>query len=179
VNEWIQGTLRSADLPTDIAILGPGFIPLKNKKGEIFFTRQGSLSMNNKGELIHKLSGYNVVALNETGNLTPISLSGKGSKAFFKRPHHIAYLTKVAINGDGVISGLYSDGQEILVAKLQIALLENPRKLDLTNIKLHLLKPTIDSGKVAYLSIDELPLGKIYGKSLENLTPELYGMNRD
>lgn len=47
---YTQGGLQSTDIPTDLAILGKGFFVVKDKKGNIFYTRDGQFYVNEVDE---------------------------------------------------------------------------------------------------------------------------------
>lgn len=63
-----QGLVQSTGRDTDLAISGSGFFAVQNTAGETFFTRAGSFTINNRGELINE-AGYNLLAwrLNNDG----------------------------------------------------------------------------------------------------------------
>lgn len=77
-----QGTLRPTNLPTDLAIEGPGFFEVQLPNGSHAFTRDGELQLNAQGRLVTK-QGYPI--LGDAGplqfdptNSSPISVSGTG-----------------------------------------------------------------------------------------------------
>ncbi|MFT7617174.1 MAG: flagellar basal-body rod protein FlgF [Planctomycetota bacterium] len=57
-----QGQLRNSDNPLALALNGDGFLVVSppNHPGEVFFTRNGDLSVNPDGELVTR-AGYNVL----------------------------------------------------------------------------------------------------------------------
>ncbi len=63
-----QGLVQSTGRSTDLAISGSGFFAVQNEAGETFFTRAGSYTINNRGELVNE-AGYTLLAwrLNNDG----------------------------------------------------------------------------------------------------------------
>ena len=63
-----QGLVQSTGRATDLAISGSGFFAVQSDAGDIFFTRSGSFSQNNRGELVNE-AGYRLMAweLNNDG----------------------------------------------------------------------------------------------------------------
>lgn len=63
-----QGLVQSTGRGTDLAISGKGFFAVQNEAGETFFTRAGSYTVNNRGELVNE-AGYTLLAwrLNNDG----------------------------------------------------------------------------------------------------------------
>ncbi len=63
-----QGLVQSTGRDTDLAISGNGFFAVQNAAGETFFTRAGSYTINNRGEMVNE-AGYTLLAwrLNNDG----------------------------------------------------------------------------------------------------------------
>jgi len=77
-----QGTLRPTNLPTDLAIEGPGFLEVQLPNGSHAFTRDGELQISAQGQLVTK-QGYLVLSDGgplqlDPANSSPISVSGSG-----------------------------------------------------------------------------------------------------
>lgn len=47
-----EGSIQITKNPLDVAIKGPGFIPITSKSGEIYYTRDGSFTVDNEGTII-------------------------------------------------------------------------------------------------------------------------------
>jgi len=47
-----EGSYQTTKNPLDVAIKGPGFIPIVSKSGEIFYTRDGSFTVDREGTMI-------------------------------------------------------------------------------------------------------------------------------
>lgn len=50
--DYQPGSVRRTDSPYDIALKGPGFIPVTSKTGDVVYTREGSFKLNKDGYLI-------------------------------------------------------------------------------------------------------------------------------
>ncbi|HBZ46980.1 MAG TPA: flagellar hook-basal body protein [Stenotrophomonas sp.] len=70
------GDLRETGNVTDVAVDGSGFFVLRDKAGALHYTRAGQFMFNDDGMLIDSVSQYQVMAMDEAGNLVPISLEG-------------------------------------------------------------------------------------------------------
>lgn len=49
--DYSQGTTKLTNNPYDVALKGPGFIPVTSQNGEVQFTRDGSFKLNTEGYL--------------------------------------------------------------------------------------------------------------------------------
>lgn len=56
--DFSQGTLNKTENTFDLAIQGDGFFKIQSNSGDISYTRNGSLTMNNNGELVTKDGDY-------------------------------------------------------------------------------------------------------------------------
>ncbi|HWH69914.1 MAG TPA: flagellar hook-basal body protein, partial [Candidatus Sulfotelmatobacter sp.] len=77
-----QGTLRPTNLPTDLAIEGPGFLEVQLPNGTRAYTRDGELQLSAQGQLVTK-QGYPVLGDGgplqlDSNNPAPISVSPTG-----------------------------------------------------------------------------------------------------
>jgi flagellar hook protein FlgE len=71
-----QGDVRQTGEDTDVAIDGSGFFVLQ-KGDELYFTRSGQFVFDKDGFLVSRLTGMKVAAIDENGELTNISITGK------------------------------------------------------------------------------------------------------
>lgn len=71
--DFSQGSLRQTGNPLDIAISGPGFFPIQNAQGEIFYTRNGHFNLDQSGFLVTQNGDYVL-----DSGLTPIFLGVEG-----------------------------------------------------------------------------------------------------
>jgi len=69
-----EGDIRQTGNSTDIAIDGTGFFVLRDESGDLHYTRAGQFRFNDAGILIDSVTDYEVMAIDDAGNLAPISL---------------------------------------------------------------------------------------------------------
>lgn len=69
------GDIRQTSNTTDLAINGDGYFVLKNKAGDIFYTRAGQFRFDENNKLIDSASGYSVMAVNSSNQLQQIDVS--------------------------------------------------------------------------------------------------------
>ncbi len=62
--------------PSDLAIGGQGFFIVRQKNGELLYTKSGEFNFNAEGQLVDKHSGGLVLGYNEKGDLVPIQQFG-------------------------------------------------------------------------------------------------------
>lgn len=67
-----EGDIRQTGNPTDVAIDGDGFFTLKDKDGNLFYTRAGQFQFNEEGLLVDSVNGYQVMGIDAAGNLVAI-----------------------------------------------------------------------------------------------------------
>jgi flagellar hook protein FlgE len=67
--------------PSDLAIGGQGFFIVRQKNGELLYTRDGEFSFNSEGQLVDKHSGGLVLGYNEKDDLVPIQQFGPSTKS--------------------------------------------------------------------------------------------------
>jgi len=70
----VAGDMRQTGNPTDIAVDGTGFFVLRDKQGQLHYTRAGQFMFDDDGLLIDSASKFQVMSLDDGGNLSPISL---------------------------------------------------------------------------------------------------------
>lgn len=68
------GDIRQTGNPTDLAVDGEGFYILRDSEGNYHYTRAGQFRFNDEGLLVDSVSGYEVMALDGSGNLASIDL---------------------------------------------------------------------------------------------------------
>ncbi|MBA3537494.1 MAG: flagellar hook-basal body complex protein [Tatlockia sp.] len=74
------GTNVGTGNPSDLAIGGQGFFIVRQKNGELVYTRDGEFGFNKEGQLVDKHSGGLVMGYNEKGDLIPIQQFGPKTK---------------------------------------------------------------------------------------------------
>ena len=70
------GDIRQTGNATDIAVDGTGFFVLRDEGGDLHYTRAGQFRFDDAGILIDSVTEYQVMAIDDAGNLAPISLEG-------------------------------------------------------------------------------------------------------
>lgn len=74
VTDFSQGNMVETGGKFDISLNGPGFFKVEDQNGKVFYTRDGSFSMNNQGELVtlegHRVLGKNgPITIGENGDI--------------------------------------------------------------------------------------------------------------
>lgn len=78
---YAVGVSAETNRPLDVALTGPGFIPITQKDGSLAFTRDGSFALNKEGQLVTKSGDivadgikippvYNKIRIEPDGNVT-------------------------------------------------------------------------------------------------------------
>jgi flagellar hook protein FlgE len=70
-----QGDIRQTGNATDLAIDGSGFFVLRDTDGNLHYTRAGQFRFNDEGILTDTVTGYEVMARDASGTLSPISIA--------------------------------------------------------------------------------------------------------
>ncbi|HEY0502219.1 MAG TPA: flagellar basal-body rod protein FlgF [Lysobacter sp.] len=68
------GDLRQSGNPTDIAVDGAGYFVLRDSSGELYYTRAGQFRFNEQSLLVDSVNGYEVMAMDASGNLVTVDL---------------------------------------------------------------------------------------------------------
>lgn len=68
------GDIRQTGTASDLAILGNGFFILRDDQGNLHYTRAGQFRFNDTGALVDTVTGYEVMALDASGSLSPINI---------------------------------------------------------------------------------------------------------
>ncbi|WP_332617397.1 flagellar basal-body rod protein FlgF [Novilysobacter erysipheiresistens] len=66
------GDIRQTGNPTDLAVDGEGYFVLRDPDGNLYYTRAGQFRFNEEGMLVDSVNGYEVMGLDESGNLVSI-----------------------------------------------------------------------------------------------------------
>ncbi len=69
-----SGDIRQTGNTTDLAIEGDGYFILSDTDGNIHYTRAGQFRFNEEGLLVDSVSGYRVMAFDQTGSMVPIDM---------------------------------------------------------------------------------------------------------
>lgn len=76
VFDFSQGEVRQTGNDLDAAVQGNGLFVLRNKAGEMRFSRAGQFNFDPEGFLVSRSGGSRVLALTAEGELTEVSLAG-------------------------------------------------------------------------------------------------------
>lgn len=68
------GDIRQTGNATDLAIDGSGFFILRDPSGNLHYTRAGQFRFDEQGMLVDSVTGFEVMAVDEAGNLNAIDL---------------------------------------------------------------------------------------------------------
>lgn len=66
------GDIRQTSNATDLAVDGDGYFVLRDADGGLHYTRAGQFRFNEEGLLVDSVNNYEVMAIDESGNLVPI-----------------------------------------------------------------------------------------------------------
>jgi len=66
------GLPSSTGSPTDLEIKGNGYFVLRDASGNLYYTRAGQFTFNDKGVLIDTVNHYDVMSIDASGNLSTI-----------------------------------------------------------------------------------------------------------
>lgn len=167
VNSWNQAGLRVTQNLFDLAVSGRGFFVLQTPDGRSVFTREGAMSMDVNGYLVHKSSGYRVVG--KCGDKTQeLRLSD------FTQSVEGGVLKSFKVDLDGTIQAYYDSGHMHKTCTVSLAIFQNPNYLKRSG---HILTATTLSGD-AYISTPQHEgRGSVYGAAQEELDEAMYQMN--
>lgn len=95
--DYQAGSVMRTDSPFDIAIKGPGFIPVTSKNGDVVYTREGSLKLDKDGYLmtndnylvgdgIRIPANYYALNIKSNGDVAVILQNGDSEKKIGKIP---------------------------------------------------------------------------------------------
>lgn len=90
ITNFSKGKMLSTSSATDLAIDGNGFFIIRQKSGELLYTRNGQFNFNKDGILIDPRSGGEVQGYDRAGNL--VSIHEKGPKTSQGKATHEIYL---------------------------------------------------------------------------------------
>lgn len=125
--DFSQGVLSKTENPFDLAIEGDGFFKIQSANdGSVSYTRNGSFTMNNNGELVTKDGDY---VLDETGKKIKINTNGVVMHS----------LNDIIINEDGKVQ-LNNGTKSVLMQKIGVYDFSN--KEDMVCIGGSKFKPT-------------------------------------
>jgi len=68
------GDIRQSANATDVAVDGSGYFILRDASGDLHYTRAGQFRFNEDGVLVDSVNSYEVMAMDDSGNLTTIDM---------------------------------------------------------------------------------------------------------
>ncbi len=181
--QFTQGTLQATDKTLDLAIAGDGFFSVRGQppRQDLTFTRNGSFSVNVDREVVDTTGAK--------AQLLPVDANGVATSTNvadmfdFILPDvdpsdPAALLTNIAINGEGVVSATFSNGNQINIGAIAMAsftAIEGLRPVGDAH-----WQATGDSGPAQVNQAANGPLGQVRSGSLElanvDITEELVSL---
>lgn len=127
--DFTQGSLDRTGNPFDIAIQGDGFFKIQSKDGDISYTRNGSFTLNNNGNLVTKDGDY---VLDDRGKTIKVNTNDVVMRS----------LNDIIINENGQMA-LTNDQGNTLMQKVGVYDFQN--KEDMVCVGGSKFKPTSDN----------------------------------
>ena len=124
--EFSMGSLTRTDRDLDIAIAGPGFIPITGADGGTYYTRDGGLKLDASGQIVTS-SGY--------------TIEGLGAVP--------AEARSINFGATGQVSYIDAEGNENNVGQLQLAMFVNPAGLSSMGGNLYQETPASGTAQLA------------------------------
>lgn len=142
VRQFTQGALQRTDVPTDLAIQGPGFFAVESADGAVFVTRAGNFVRDQDGYLrtmngLFLLGNMYTVPATPPPAFNPATPPAAGGVAGFPAdrirvpdplPNSVG-LASFSVGADGLISAVGSDGNAISLAYVTVQKFANPNGL--------------------------------------------------
>lgn len=181
--QFTQGTLQATEKTLDLAIAGDGFFSVRGQppRQDLSFTRNGSFSVNNNREVIDTTGAKaQLLPVDAAGVATSTNV---GDMFDFILPDAdpadpAALLANISINGEGVVSATFSNGNQLNIGALAMASftsIEGLRPIGDAH-----WQATGDSGAAQINQAANGPLGQVRSGSLElanvDITEELVSL---
>ena len=74
--DFSKGQMQSTSNPLDLAVNGDGFFTTRDEQGNIHYTKDGAFKFDGDGHLVAITSGEQVLGVDASGALAPISIAG-------------------------------------------------------------------------------------------------------
>lgn len=129
--QFTQGTIESTDKTLDLAITGEGFFTVKRDDGQVGYTRNGALAVDQDRFVVDTtgarlqvipldpVTGVPTVTVDPT--LTPTSLTDLQIPTNWPAGGTGNQLNSVGVGQDGKITGVYADGTAVYLGAAAIA----------------------------------------------------------
>ena len=151
-----QGSFIQTNGALDLAINGTGYFLAQGKDGAVSYTRDGSLSIDNEGNII---SSDGQLILSETSQPLKIPFQVKN------QDNQIESLAEVRIDENGAVNSIYSNGSSTVVGIVGMAIFANETALK--EIGMNQYSPTPMSGAPRIGRAGEPNFGRIQSGALE------------
>lgn len=155
-----QGAFEPNASPTSMAIGGDGFFVVRDGEGKSYYTREGNFSFNQNGSLVNS-QGFIVQGRrmdptgSPQGSLGDISIDA----------YNAGELEAISVSPDGVITGSYTNGNQVDLFQVTTADFQNPNGLE--QLGNNLFAATGNSGSAITGSPGSGGLGRIVPNALE------------
>ena len=181
--QFTQGTLQATDKTLDLAIAGDGFFAVRGQppRQDTTYTRNGAFSVNNQSEVVDTIgSKVQLLPVDATGVVTSTAATDMFD---FILPQTdpadpTALLANISINGEGVVSATFSNGNQTNIGAIAMASFPAIEGLRPTG-DAH-WQATGDSGPAQINQAANGPLGQVRSGSLElanvDITEELVSL---
>ncbi|MEH6756204.1 MAG: flagellar hook-basal body complex protein [Parasphingorhabdus sp.] len=181
--QFTQGTLQGTDKTLDLAIAGDGFFTVKGQppRQDTNYTRNGAFSVNQNREVVDTV-GMKAQLLPVDANGVATSTNAADMFDFVvpdvDPTDPAALLTNISINGEGVVSATFSNGNQVNIGALAVASFTSVEGLRPVG-DAH-WQASGDSGPALINQAANGPLGQIRSGSLElanvDITEELVSL---
>ncbi len=151
-----QGSFIQTNGALDLAINGNGFFLAQGPDGSTNYTREGSFSIDNEGNII---SSKGDMILSENG--IPLNIPFR----VINEKNEIESLAEVRIDENGSVNSIYSNGSAMVVGNVGLAIFAN--ETGLKQVGMNQYKPTPMSGAARVGRAGENNFGRIQSGALE------------
>jgi flagellar hook protein FlgE len=162
-----QGAFEPNASPTSMAIGGDGFFVVQDGDGRSYYTRDGNFSFNQAGSLVNS-QGFTV----QGWRIDPATGSSQGSPGDISMTlvtssdgYNAGELESISVSPEGVITGNYTNGNQVELFQMATAKFQNPNGLE--QLGNNLFAETRDSGTAITGSPGTGGLGRIVPNALE------------
>ncbi|GAA0466793.1 flagellar basal-body rod protein FlgG [Parasphingorhabdus litoris] len=181
--QFTQGTLQATEKTLDLAIAGDGFFSVRGQppRQDLTFTRNGAFSVNVDREVVDTTGAKaQLLPVDANGVATSNNIADMFDFILpeFDPGDPTALLTNIGINGEGVVSATFSNGNQINIGAMAMAsftAIEGLRPVGDAH-----WQSTGDSGPPQINQAANGPLGQVRSGSLElanvDITEELVSL---
>jgi flagellar hook protein FlgE len=187
--QFTQGTLETTDKTLDLAITGDGFLTVRTQAGDIAYTRNGSLGMDENRNVVDS-TGANVQILPDTdqdgvpdntnaSSLTNLTIPTTRTTTTGTPPvTTTTELSSISVNTKGVVAATWADGTTSNLGVVAMAVF--PNQEGLRQLGDAHWTPSGSSGAATYGQGDQGQFGQLRSGMLErsnvDITEELVAL---